>query len=154
HHESNIYSSTLVESIVDAPPVLAADHAPPQPGTPPTECVPLLGATLPRNRIMVECGFFMWEWASLLTPTFHYIETHRSGRDENAWHEYYDLTDDPHELSNLLLGRDIENDPQIAGLSALLAADRACRGPSCPGPADPPVEALQLTPPREDDSSP
>jgi hypothetical protein len=71
-------------------------------------------------------------WAALRTPTSHYVEHYDSDSHSIGFREYYDLTNDPWEMDNLLGDGDAANDPSTAALSAQLAADRGCAGGSCP----------------------
>lgn len=90
----------------------------------------------PRTRLLLES----WhdpkvnvpEWASILTPAFHYTEYYRSGDPRPDVREYYDLATDPWELVNLLGDRTSANDPDVTNLSVDLAAHRACAGSGCP----------------------
>lgn len=67
-------------------------------------------------------------WASVRTTTYQYIEWYSDGTGALAFQEYYDLIADPWQLQNLLADADPANDPDVAALSALLAADRVCTG--------------------------
>ncbi len=77
------------------------------------------------------------------TPTADYVDggqTIPAQDDDTAVaREYYDLTTDPYQLTNLLRDGDPRNDPPIADLSSRLAADRQCSESSCPADTDPPV---------------
>jgi len=72
-------------------------------------------------------------WASLRTATSHYVEYYdRADNQSIKFREYYDLTADPYEMDNLLGDGNAANDPNVAALSAQLAADRICSGADCP----------------------
>jgi arylsulfatase A-like enzyme len=72
-------------------------------------------------------------WASLRTATSHYIEHYDLVDNQTIkYREYYDLTNDPWEMNNLLGDGNGANDPNTAALSAQLAQDRACGGSACP----------------------
>jgi arylsulfatase A-like enzyme len=73
-------------------------------------------------------------WASIRTTTYQYIEWYSDQGGALAFQEYYDLIADPWQLQNLLADADPANDPDVAALSAQLAADRGCVGRAC-GPA-------------------
>jgi arylsulfatase A-like enzyme len=158
HVQSNEADPSLVANIDIAPTVLEAAGARLGAGDPPIDGRSLLGGSPARNRILTEYDLFRSatspaagrqhrKWASLLTPTFHYIETYEPGTENKVWHEYYDLVEDPHEITNLLDGPERELPPPIAKLSAQLAADRACQGPSCPpSPGDPPTIEVEIAP--------
>jgi arylsulfatase A-like enzyme len=78
-------------------------------------------------------GSNITSWASILTSTAHYIEYYRKDDPGSIiYREYYDLTSDPYELDNLLSDGNPANDPSTAALSAQIAEDRTCSGPSCP----------------------
>ncbi len=69
-------------------------------------------------------------WASVSDTTFTYTEYY--GADGSvAFREYYDLTKDPFELSNLYADGNLGNDPNDAELSALVQVHRLCAGSSC-----------------------
>ena len=80
-------------------------------------------------------------WASLRGPRFQYIEYYDDDRDPASHtggqtapaappslREYYDLTNDPAQLTNLFGDDDPSNDPDVSGLSGALARYRACAG--------------------------
>jgi arylsulfatase A-like enzyme len=96
----------------------------------------LLDPVQQRSRMLTEFsgGSLTPSWASLWTPGSHYIEYYDdAGKDQRVRdREYYDLTSDPYELSNLLNDGNTSNDPEVAPLSAQLAEDRFCTGASCP----------------------
>ena len=118
----------------------------------------LLDQSKKRNRLLTENwqvggpeGYYR-HWSSLRTPTFHYIEHYKAtgaapgpncpGVVGNLCKavEYYDLTSDPLENENLMLG-DRRDDPPLQKLSEQLAADKVCSGQlgMSPGPGDPDV---------------
>lgn len=70
-------------------------------------------------------------WASTRTKTYQYIE-HYDAEGNVVFREYYDLTDDPHQLRNYLRDGTGSNNPSVAPLAARLARDRFCTGASCP----------------------
>ena len=74
-------------------------------------------------------------WAEIHDTRFAYIETYDNTTGALAFQEYYDLTTDPGELTNVLKDKTTANDPPselIATLSAELAAARTCAGATCP----------------------
>lgn len=78
-------------------------------------------------------------WAALLTPVHHYIQYY-GPKDRLIYSEYYDLTEDPAELLNLLGDRDPSNDPPRAlqnALDGLVRQGRRCEGRDCNLPAPP-----------------
>jgi arylsulfatase A-like enzyme len=83
-----------------------------------------------RTRLLTE--FFVSQsnappWGSTLTPTYQYTEYTTGER------EYYNLVNDPWQLTNLLGDGDPNNDPSnVSQLSSQLATDRQCIGASCP----------------------
>ena len=70
------------------------------------------------------------DWRSIRTADFQYIEYYtRNG--EIMDREYYDLTNDPWQLQNLLGDGDASNDPEVEALSQRLADYARCAGESC-----------------------
>jgi arylsulfatase A-like enzyme len=95
----------------------------------------LLDASWSRDRLLTEMAYQgnVPAWAALVTPTSHYIESYRPADPSSiSFREYYDLTNDPYELDNLLSDANTANDPNVASLSAQLAEDRVCAGTNCP----------------------
>jgi arylsulfatase A-like enzyme len=122
----------------------------------------LLQTTNSRKHLFMEqkgADIAVPSWLSILTTKLHYIETYKTTQPGGVTdysqvesREYYDLTQDPLELTNLLGDDDPLNDPPIAGLSAKLAADKACAGSTCPpGGGDPPLEVKITRGPADDD---
>jgi arylsulfatase A-like enzyme len=70
-------------------------------------------------------------WASIVTRSFQYVEYY-SDSGAIIFREYYDRREDPWQLTNLLHDGHPGNDPRVAPLHRLLAADRACSGSTCP----------------------
>jgi arylsulfatase A-like enzyme len=96
----------------------------------------LLDRLAVRSRILLE--YFRSEdapafpsWASTLTASWQFTEYYSSDGATVTWREYYDLTADPWQNHNLLRDGDPGNNPDIAALSAVLSADRACSGAGC-----------------------
>jgi arylsulfatase A-like enzyme len=73
-------------------------------------------------------------WASLRTPTWQYIEYYEADNTTVQFREYYDLSTDPWEISNLLADADPTNDPDVAGLSFRLQQLWTCAGTSGTNP--------------------
>ena len=134
HVRSGSVDDRFVANIDIAPTILAAAGIPQDAATP-MDGRSLLDATWRRDRILTE----YWRpkptdpptWASLRTRTYHYIQYYRPDGTV-AFREYYDLTADPWELTNLLHDGHSGNDPALGPLERQLAADRACAGSSCP----------------------
>ena len=87
-----------------------------------------------RDHLLLE----FWEaygrptWSSLRTSTFQYIEYFDDDSTTPTFREYYDLTADPEQLSNLLADQDPNNDPNVAALQRRLAKARRCESDRCP----------------------
>jgi arylsulfatase A-like enzyme len=71
-------------------------------------------------------------WASLRGETWQYIEWYDPDTGDLQFREYYDLVNDPFQLTNLLHDGDDTNDPAVAPLHDALTAARTCVGSSCP----------------------
>jgi hypothetical protein len=98
-----------------------------------------------RNNFLTEGWFgnasLVPTWAAIRTATYHYIEYYAeddpgtTGVDESKNvidREYYNLSSDPNELTNLLGDADTGNDPSTTQQHARLVAYRACKGQTCP----------------------
>ena len=111
-------------------------------GIPPGSEFPLDGQSLfdpaARDRLLIE----HWTqpdksvptFASTRTSAYQYIEYYDSN-NLVIGREYYDLTNDPWQLDNLLGDADSSNDPDpdtILHLSDQLRQDRDCEGTACP----------------------
>jgi len=94
-----------------------------------------LFSTSSRSRLLLE--YFLSPdskvpgWAGDLTPTYEYVEWYDS-TGAITFREYYDLTKDPWQLTNLLHDGISTNNPNVTSLHATLTADRACAGSTCP----------------------
>lgn len=140
--------------------------------SPPMDGQSLLGSTR-RNRILTE--WFVLDpnqiptWASIQTPSFIYTEYYtaagaplseylnsagtipsRMDDGTTTLREYYDLTSDPFQLTNLLHDGNPLDDPATAELAAMLARDRNCSGTSCPPGGGPLPLDTQITRKPED----
>lgn len=74
-------------------------------------------------------------WASTRTSSIQYTEYYDDITGQIFDREYYDLSSDPWQLTNLLKDGNPGNDPapaELNALSAQLAADKVCSGSSCP----------------------
>ena len=89
---------------------------------------------LKRNHQFLE-SFTGRRWKSVRTPEFVYTESFETNGDLAK--EYYDLTEDPSEVVNLLGDGDPANDPPTGGLHDMLEAEATCVGAACPGAAQP-----------------
>jgi arylsulfatase A-like enzyme len=77
------------------------------------------------------CGSaWLPNWTSVRTATYQYVEWRKQGHLVAS--EYYDLTTDPDQLTNLLNDGNPADDPSLAGPQAALRAFRHCAGRSCP----------------------
>jgi arylsulfatase A-like enzyme len=97
-----------------------------------------LGGSWQRNRLLLEywtnAESAIPTWRSIRTPSEQYIETYTAA-GAVATQEYYDLTTDPYQLTNLLGDGDPFNDPppdEVARLSLQLERDRNCAGTTGP----------------------
>jgi len=69
-------------------------------------------------------------WGSIRTRTEQYVEYNKDG--EVNYREYYDLSVDPWQLTNLLGNGDPSDDPDYSALATQLQMDRSCEGANCP----------------------
>jgi arylsulfatase A-like enzyme len=70
-------------------------------------------------------------WAASLTPTSEYVEWYDDDLQTISFREYYDLANDPWQLTNLFGDGNPGNDPNLAPLHAAVAADSVCSGAAC-----------------------
>jgi arylsulfatase A-like enzyme len=119
------------------PTILDAAGIAPDPSKPPLDGRSLLEPDA-RDRILFEYWHergWRWipTWASLRTTRYQFIEYYGTDDSTVTFREYYRLKRDPWQLVNVLRDGNPANDPDVAALSAQLAADRACEGLG-PGP--------------------
>jgi arylsulfatase A-like enzyme len=94
-----------------------------------------LFSTSSRSRLLLE--YFLSpdskvpSWSGDLTPTYEYVEWYDTSGNI-TFREYYDLVNDPWELTNLLRDGVANNNPDVNALHATLTADRSCAGSECP----------------------
>jgi arylsulfatase A-like enzyme len=88
-----------------------------------------------RTRLLIEA----WSsgpiptWAGFVTRDRAYIEYFGADDRTKTFGEFYDLSQDPYQLNNLLGDPDALNDPDVDTLSADLTYARSCSGPEeCP----------------------
>lgn len=126
--------SRIVANIDLAPTILDAAGIQPDPELPMDGRSLFTGAQ--RDRLLLE----YWPeassrppmWASILTPTYQYIEYYLYDETTLLYSEYYNLSTDPWQLSNVLGDQDFLNDPGVPELSQRLMQDRSCSGIHCP----------------------
>jgi arylsulfatase A-like enzyme len=124
----------LVANVDVAPTVLDAANVTADPAT------PLDGRSLltpaARDRLLLEFQGGNNQpgvptWAASLTTTAQYVEYYDDATGAVSFREYYDLVNDPFQLTNLLGDADPANDPPLdeqSKLSLRLARDRRCLG--------------------------
>jgi hypothetical protein len=73
-------------------------------------------------------------WAGLITRGVQYVEVFEDNDEDRRFREFYDLTRDPWQLTNVLRDGNPDNDApaELEILSTRLPRDRSCRGTSCP----------------------
>jgi arylsulfatase A-like enzyme len=105
---------------------------------PPMDGRSLLDRGWRRDHLLVE--YFAGDtaraptWASLTALTHQFVEYYDEDGDE-TFREYYDLVQDPWQLTNTLADGDPGNDPdpaRVAALARQLAQERRCVGAACP----------------------
>jgi arylsulfatase A-like enzyme len=91
-----------------------------------------------RERLLIEHwtqpGKSVPDFASTRTSSYQYVEYYDAD-GLVIYREYYDLLNDPWQLTNLLGDTDPTNDPNpdlITQLANQLRADRQCKGSRCP----------------------
>jgi arylsulfatase A-like enzyme len=136
----------LVANVDMAPTVMdALKLTPPSP----MDGMSLLDPANQRSRITLEWyGGGTPPWGSIRTDTYQYTEYYDSEGTVPTFREYYNLANDPYQLTNLLNDGDPSNDPSQETLDALhaqLHADRLCRATECPpfGPGKVPADDTQ-----------
>jgi arylsulfatase A-like enzyme len=70
-------------------------------------------------------------WRGTWTNNYEYVQWY-SPNGTISFREYYNLQNDPYQLTNLLHDGIPGNDPKTAPLQAQVNADQACAGASCP----------------------
>jgi arylsulfatase A-like enzyme len=136
HLAARAQDDGLVATVDVAPTVLDAAGITPDPA------YPLDGRSLltpfQRDRILLEFRGGNNQpgvptWASTLTSDYQYVEYYDEASGGVTFREYYDLVNDPFQLTNLLGDADPTNDPpsdEQSKLSLRLARDRTCAGNS------------------------
>lgn len=75
-------------------------------------------------------------WRGTWTPGYEYVQwywdTDNDADQDLAFREYYNLTADPYQLTNILKDGNSANDPSIPPLQAQVDADQSCAGATCP----------------------
>jgi arylsulfatase A-like enzyme len=74
-------------------------------------------------------------WAATWTSEYQYVEYYDDATGGVSFREYYDLVNDPFQLTNLLGDADPANDPPLdeqSKLSLRLSRDRVCAGTEGP----------------------
>lgn len=97
----------------------------------------LLDDSWSRREILIEAwkdSPYIPAWSGLISPRRSYVTYYEENNFIAEFKEYYDLRDDPFQMSNLLGDRDTSNDPKKRGELALrLFEARTCAGPGdCP----------------------
>jgi arylsulfatase A-like enzyme len=95
----------------------------------------LMDPSWQRERLLIE-GWSRHEtptWAGLISLEESYVEYYGSDGTTIEFREFYDLQEDPYQMTNLLGDPDPLNDPSDADtLSSELAQARMCSGEDCP----------------------
>ncbi len=126
-------------------------------GVTPTLKDPLDGTSIlsgtRRSQVLVEYGRSLDSplppWSSVVTPTVQYTRWYDPTTGAVTGREYYDLTNDPDQLVNLLGDASTANDPDEALWIARLNALRSCVGQQCvvsDGEVESPPTAVIATP--------
>jgi arylsulfatase A-like enzyme len=135
HLRAGRVDGSLVANVDLLPTILDAANV-----TPPLK-YPLDGRSLftsDRERLLLE--YFVspdYEhvrgWAGIRTHRYEYMEWFDDAdRTRVSFREYYDLSADPWQLTNLYRDGSVENDPPTRRLNRRLVMDMACVGAACP----------------------
>jgi arylsulfatase A-like enzyme len=138
HIRAGFQEPGLVANVDIAPTVLDAANVEPDPAFP-LDGRSLL-APMQRERLLLEFRGGNNQpgvptWAATLTPEAQYVEYFDDATGAVVFREYYDLVNDPFQLTNLLSDADPSNDPPLdeqSTLSLHLARDRQCFGTEGP----------------------
>jgi arylsulfatase A-like enzyme len=138
HLPAGVQEGGLVANIDVAPTVLDAAGITPDPA------FPLDGRSLlspfQRDRLLLEFQGGNNQpgvptWAATWTSEYQYVEYYDDATGGVSFREYYDLVNDPFQLTNLLGDADPVNDPPLdeqSKLSLRLSRDRVCAGTEGP----------------------
>ena len=103
-------------------------------GITPNPTYPMDGRSLlapaARSKILNEAWTSRGAWASIRTPAYQYVEYYNESATEVRFREYYDLVEDPYQLTNRLGDANPRNDPFIEPLHRELLEARRCIGDS------------------------
>jgi arylsulfatase A-like enzyme len=119
-------------ALLDLAPTILHATGTPLPHT--MDGIDLLRTRTARTALLLE--FWTWKpfrvptWAALVSPTYEYVRYYDE-RGRVTFREYYDLTTDRYQLTNLLHDGDPGNDPHLRRLSLRLRALRTCAGRGC-----------------------
>jgi N-acetylglucosamine-6-sulfatase len=137
HIAAGTNSSRTVSYLDLLPTMLAAAGVTVPAGAPPLDGESLL---VPSNRTTMFSEYYQdpangkeSTWKMIRTATIKYVQTY-DGSGNVVFREYYDLTADPIENTNLLRDGSTSNDPpasQISALAARLNAFATCAGSAC-----------------------
>jgi arylsulfatase A-like enzyme len=127
HNQPDEKDDRLALNVDIAPTILDAAGAEP--------IEPMDGSSLldswDRSEILVEhWGENVPQWKSILTEDVQYIEYFQDGALEFS--EYYDFSDDPYQIENLLGNAFPGDDPDVSELSERLHEIEGCVGVTCP----------------------
>jgi arylsulfatase A-like enzyme len=133
---ARVQEGGLVANIDVAPTVLDAARITPDPEYP--QDGRSLLRPIQRDRLLLEFQGGNNQpgvptWASTLVPDWQYVEYYDDASGSVVFREYYDLVNDPFQLTNLLGDPDPANDPPLdeqSKLSLRLSRDRTCAGTS------------------------
>jgi arylsulfatase A-like enzyme len=103
-------------------------------GITPNPAYPMDGRSILQNsaraKIFNEAWTSRGAWASIRTPAYQYIEYYNDLGTELRFSEYYDLAEDPNQLTNRLGDANPRNDPYTGPLHRELLEARTCFGDS------------------------
>jgi len=128
----------IATNIDIAPTVIEAVELPTEPSTFEMDGIPLDAERQHSHLFMESWGNYpknLPDWVSIRTKEYQYVEYFaRPGMDGGfvSYFEYYDLVEDPWQLTNLFENASLMDDPDVEALHRQIRSDMKCAGATCP----------------------